>query len=93
MNLKNAPNRYNYAPGCCGFLRAETAASWGGEIKFGFVANNDDRNEVGIAEKICVGYKGEFPIYGIIPSSDAHRIAGRHERLFAHMHCKDGSTG
>lgn len=43
-------------------MSAEAAASWGGEIKFGFVANNDDRNEVRIAEKICVGYKGEFSI-------------------------------
>ena len=48
-------------------MRAETAASWGGEIRFGFVANSGDRNEVGIAEKICVGYKGDFPIWDIFP--------------------------
>ena len=48
-------------------MRAETAASWGGEIRFGFVANSGDGNEMGIAEKICVGYKGEFPIWDILP--------------------------
>ena len=48
-------------------MRAETAASWGGEIRFGFVANSGDGNEVGIDKKICVGYKGELPIWDIIP--------------------------
>lgn len=48
-------------------MRAETAASWGDEIRFGFVANSSDGYEVGIAEKICVGYKGEFAIWDIIP--------------------------
>ena len=48
-------------------MRVETAASWGGEYRFGFVDDSSDRNEVGIAEKICVGYKGEFPIWDIIP--------------------------
>ena len=48
-------------------MRAETAASWGDEIRFGFVANSGDGNKVGIAEKICVGYKGEFSIWDIIP--------------------------
>ena len=43
-------------------MRAETAASWGGEIRFGFVANSGDGNEMGIAEKICVGYKGEIQL-------------------------------
>jgi len=41
-------------------MRAETAASWGIILQFGFVANSVSRNEVGITEKICVGYKGEF---------------------------------
>ena len=48
-------------------MRAETAASWGGKSRFGFVANSSDGYEVGIAEKICVGYKGEFAIWDIIP--------------------------
>ena len=43
-------------------MSAETAASWGGKSRFGFVANSDSRNEVGIAEKICVGYKGKLLI-------------------------------
>ena len=73
-------------------MRAETAASWGDEIRFGFVANSGDGYEVGIAEKICVGYKGEFAIGGIIPSLDVRRIAGRHERRCVHMHCTGGST-
>ena len=53
---------HNFTPGCSGFVRVETAASWGDEIRFGFVANSSDGYEVGIAEKICVGYKGEFSI-------------------------------
>lgn len=41
-------------------MSTKTAASWGGKSRFGFVANSGDRNVVGIAEKISVGYKGEF---------------------------------
>ena len=48
-------------------MRAETAASWGVFLQFGFVANSSDGNEVGIDKKICVGYKGEFPIWDILP--------------------------
>ena len=49
-------------------MSAETAASWGVFSQFGFVANSGDGNEVGIDKKICVVYKGEFSIYGIIHS-------------------------
>lgn len=52
--------RHNFTPRCSGFVSAETAASWGEILQFGFIANSGDRNEVGIAGKICVGYKGEF---------------------------------
>lgn len=49
---------HNFTPGCSGFVCVETAASWGGESRFSFVANSGNRNEVGIAAKICIGYKG-----------------------------------
>jgi len=52
--------RHNFTPGCCGFASTETAASWGDKIGFGFVANSGNGNEVSIAEKIFVGYKGKF---------------------------------
>ena len=45
-------------------MSAETAASWGGKSRFALVANSGDGDEVGIAEKICVGYKGEFHFCG-----------------------------
>lgn len=38
-------------------MRVETAASWGGESRFGFVANGGDGDKVGIDEKIYIGYK------------------------------------
>lgn len=45
-------------------MTVETAASWGGESRFGFLANSGNGNELGIAERICVGYKGEFRSIG-----------------------------
>ena len=62
MQKTGDSSRYNFTPGCSGFMRVETAASWGGEYRFGFVANSGNANEAGIDKKICVGYKGEFAI-------------------------------
>lgn len=50
-------------------MSAETAASWGLILCFGFVANSGSRSEGIIVEKICVGYKGELFVdilYGVI---------------------------
>ena len=57
-------SRHNFTPGCCGFISTETAASWGDEGRFGFVADSVAGNEIGIAEKICVGYKAGFCFQG-----------------------------
>lgn len=63
------PIGHNFTPGYCGFVSAETAASWGLILCFGFVANSGSRSEGIIVEKICVGYKGELFVdilYGVI---------------------------
>ena len=59
-------NGHNFTPGCSGFKRVETAASWGGEYRFGLEANSIDGNKVGIAEKGCDDYKGKMAI-GVSP--------------------------
>ena len=60
---------YNFTPGCSGFVRVATTASWGGESRLGFVANSGSRSEGSIVEKICVGYKDELFVdilYGVV---------------------------
>lgn len=41
-------------------MSIETAASWGVESGFGFVADGGSQARGSIAEKICIGYKGEL---------------------------------
>ncbi len=57
---------HNFTPGCSGFASVETAAYGGWKSGFGFVADLREENDAGIAEKICVGYKGIFANSGLI---------------------------